>query len=228
MWKACLSVAIDVVREAAPPQPDRVEAREARAVAGDLRVGDGVLAHHRIRGGERRFADAHELVHARHRAEHHVILEHHVARQRREAGQHAVVPDPAVVRDVDVVEDEVPVADARAAAPVRAPDVDRRELPDHVVLADHERRILAGRAQHLRLAADHGERRDARAGADRGAAHQRRRGSRSPPRARARRSRRSPSRARLSTSGGELRPRIDDRGRVYERHARLTPSGCSA
>ena len=27
---------------------------------------------------------------------------------------------------------------------------------------------------------------------------------------------------------GELRPRVDDRGRVHERHARLNPSGCSA
>ena len=145
------------VREAATPQPHRVETREAGAVAGHLGVGDGVPAHHRVRCGEGGFADAHELVDARHGAEDHVVFQHHVARQRREAGQNAVVADPAVMRDVHVVEDEVPVADQRAAAPIRAPDVDRRELPDHVVLADHQRRVLAGCPQHLRLAADHGK-----------------------------------------------------------------------
>ena len=93
---------------------------------------------------------AHELVDARHRADHREVLDDAVPAEPAHAREHAVVADPAVVGDVEAVLDQVVVAERGDAAVIGQPDVDRDVLADLVVLADHELAGAAVEAEHLR------------------------------------------------------------------------------
>ena len=97
--------------EAAPHQPDAVDAVDLGAVADRLGERQRVLGHHRVAADEGVAADAAELVHAGVGADLRVVLDRDVPAQRRAGPEDGVAADPAVVRDVRVGHDQVAIAD---------------------------------------------------------------------------------------------------------------------
>ena len=100
-----------LAREAAPAQPDDVEAREMGAVADRHAVRDDVVLDARHAADEGVLADAHELVHGRRRRRGWRSRRSAMAGEHHVVGADDVVADLAVVRDVRVDEEQAVVAD---------------------------------------------------------------------------------------------------------------------
>src|SRR5208282_4109067 len=157
--------------EAAPLQSDLVDARQPRALrARHHRVRRHVLRHLCARRHDRLRADAAELMHPDLALANRVLLDHAVARQPRGRRQDHVVADDAVVRDVRVGHYQRVTADFCDHSAAFGAAVDRRELANHVVVADFDDRRFALEFQVLRFRADGGELPDAIALANRGVA----------------------------------------------------------
>src|SRR6266849_10736580 len=160
---------LDVVAaEAAALHADDVDAGQPGAVAHHQAVGDDVALDPGHAADHRMPADPHELVHRRQPAEYRMILDHDMTAERRVVDEDDVIADLAVMRDMGADHQQAMIADSRDHATAGGAGVDRHMLADRVVMADFQRRRLAGVFQVLRLEADRGEGEDPGPLADRG------------------------------------------------------------
>ena len=150
----------DSPRESPPPQPTKIDPRQAGAAARAQAEREEIREHAAHASDHRMAADPAMLMDSAATAKHHVVPQLDMSGQGRRLPDNYVVANHAVMRDMGSDHDQASRTHPGQTAAAIGADMDRDVLPNDRVFSDFQLAVLAGVFQILRNLADHRTRKD--------------------------------------------------------------------